>query len=154
MLSSGRRLSLDRFRGQPMLLVNTASDSRHAGQIRKLQRLWENYRHFGLVIIGLPCNDFGKREPLKNERMATECLTRFGARFPFSAKLSMVGRSIDPLFAEMQEAYGREKLPRWNFHKYLFNQKGRLAGSWPYRTEPDDLVMTRQIERNLSAWVI
>lgn len=154
LLSSGRRLSLDRYRGQPLLLVNTASESRHAGQMRKLQRLWENYRHFGLMIIGLPRNDFGGREPLEDEQMESECLSRFGVRFPLSAKLSMAGRSMDPLFAEMREAYGREKLPQWNFHKYLFNQRGQLTGSWPHRTEPDDIALTHQIERNLTAWVI
>ena len=152
--SDGHRLTLDRFRGQPVLLVNTASGSRRARQLLKLQSLWDNYRHFGLVIIGMPCNDFGQREPLENEQIAPEFHKRFGVRFPLTVKLKLTGRSVNPLFAEMQEIHGREKLPRWNFYKYLFNQRGQLADVWSHRTEPDDSVITHQIERNLTAWIL
>jgi glutathione peroxidase len=154
MTTRGTRLPLDRFRGQPILLVNIASESRQAPQLQKLQQLWENYRHFGLVIVGLPSNDFGAAEPLRNDQIEPECRQRFGVRFPLTIKQKMTGRRVNPLFTELQETYGRDILPRWNFYKFLFDQGGRLAERWSHRTEPDDTAITHQVERNLKAWII
>jgi len=116
--------------------------------------LWENYRDFGLVVIGLPCADFGDDEPLENWEIEQTCRESFGIRFPLTTLQRLSGRGVAPLFAEMRETYGREIMPRQNFCKYLFDPRGELADRWSHRTEPDDILVTRQIERNLSNWII
>ncbi len=151
---SGSNLPLGRFRGQPILLINTATESQFSPQLRKLQRLWENYRHCGLVIIGLPCNDFGEREPRDNAEIDALCRNRFGVRFHMTAKQSLNGNSINPLFQALRETYGREAMPRWNFYKYLFDVRGRLVERWASRMEPDDPHVVHQIERHARAWII
>lgn len=152
--ANGSRLALNRFRGQPLFLVNIATGSRYTPQLSKLQAIWENYRHFGLVVIGLPCRDFGDAEPLKDPEIPVACRDRFGVRFPLTATQRLVGRSVTPLFAEMKEFYGRDIMPRWNFFKYLFDPRGKLIERWPHRTEPDDASVVQQIERNLRSWII
>lgn len=150
----GSVMTMERFRGQPILLVNTASASRHWRQVPKLQKLWENYRHCGLLVLGLPCDDFGHKEPLPDAEIAATYAERFGAAFPLTAKLSLRGRAAHPLFGALREAFGRDALPRWNYFKYLFDARGELVERWSNRTEPDDPVVTQQIERNLRSWII
>jgi glutathione peroxidase len=152
--ASGSRLSLDRFRGQPLLLVNISTESRFTQQLVKLQALWDNYRDFGLVVIGLPCDDFSDNEPDAGEDLESIFRSRFGVRFPLTARQRLTGRSISPLFAELKEFYGRDIMPRRNFCKYLFDQRGSLAANWSHRTEPDDIRFTRSIEQSLKAWII
>lgn len=122
--------------------------------MHKLQVLWENYRHFGLMVIGLPCADFSAGESFDISEIEQACRDDFGVGFPLTTPQCLSGRGIAPLFAEMRETYGREIMPRQDFCKFLFDQQGGLAERWSHRTEPDDIVVTRQIERNLSNWII
>jgi len=150
---NGSSIRLSRYRGQPILLTNTASQSRYAGQMRKLQRLWENYHRRGLVIIGVPSNDFGQREPL--DEAGLELFRRDnGLAFQLTRRQTLRGEPLNPLFLSLLESHGRDKMPGWNFFKYLFDSQGHLAGFWPSQTEPDDPRITRQIEHNLCAWVL
>jgi glutathione peroxidase len=86
-------MALDQYRGQPLLLVNTNAASRFAPQLIKLQELWNNYRHFGLVVIGLPCDDFGAEEGLDDEELADFYRSRFGVRFPLTRRQHLSGQS-------------------------------------------------------------
>ena len=152
--ANGARMALERFRGQPLLLVNVSADSRFSSQLIKLQTVWDSYRHFGLVVIGLPCADFSAENDRDDGDIEQVYRSRFGVRFPLTAHQHLAGRSISPLFAEMKEFYGREIMPRWNFCKYLFDQRGALAAHWSHRIEPDDARFTHSIERNLKAWIL
>jgi len=150
---NGSAICFARYRGQPILLTNTASGSRYSGQLRKLQRLWENYHRRGLVIVGIPSNDFGEREPL--DPAGLDAFRRdHGFGFAFTARQTLRGKPLCPLFLSLLEAHGRDAMPGWNFFKYLFDTRGRLAGHWPSQVEPDDPLITRRIEQNLSAWVL
>ena len=151
---TGGPLPLERYRGQPILLVNTATGSHHAPQLGKLQRVWENYRSSGLVIIGLPCNDFGQKEPLDHDEIAATCREVHGVKFVLTAKQHLKGRSLCPLFLALLEAHGKDAMPAGNFFKYLFGADGRLVAFWPGRIEPDDPEITHQIERNLNSWIV
>jgi glutathione peroxidase len=151
---SGSRLSLDRFRGQPLLLVNISTERRFAPQLLKLQALWENYRHFGLEVIGLPCDDFTDSKFASDEDLAFTLRSRFGIRFPLTARQHLVGHPVSPLFEELRELHGQQIMPRCSFCKYLFDQRGSLAGNWSHQIEPDHTGFTQAIERNLKAWII
>lgn len=148
----GGAMPLERFRNQPVLLVNTASECGYTSQYAQLQRIHNDYRESGLVVLGIPCNDFGGQEPGEDAAIAEFVRETFAVTFPMTSKYSVIGLQAHPLFRDLAETRGREILPRWNFYKYLFNRKGELVEHWPSRTPPDDPAITRQITRNLQSW--
>jgi len=152
--AQGYALPLNRWQGQPILMVNTASKCGYTPQYHKLQNLWEEYRRSGLVVLGIPCNDFGGQEPGSNEEIAEFCSTQYQVSFPLTTRQSIIGENPHPLFVALREEYGSDILPRWNFHKYLFSRDGELIEHFPSNKEPDDPGFRHHIERNLGAWTL
>jgi glutathione peroxidase len=150
----GASMPLDRWAGQPLLLVNTASECGFTPQYTKVQALWQEYRPSGLIVLGVPCNDFGAQEPDDDSTIRDFCTSRFGVTFPLTEKQSIIGVNAHPLFLEMREEFTNDILPKWNFFKYLFGQDGNLLQHWPSNTEPDEPGFRHEIERNLSAWTL
>jgi glutathione peroxidase len=151
---TGASMPLDRWKGQPLLLVNTASECGFTPQYAKLQALWDEYRPSGLVVIGIPCNEFGAQEPGDESVIHEFCSSRFKVTFPMTEKQSVVGERPHPLFIALREEYTSDILPRWNFYKYLFGRDGGLLHHWPANVEPDDPGFRHELERNLAAWTI
>ena len=150
----GAPISLTRFKGQPVLVVNTASECGFTPQYAKLQRLWNEYRESGLVVLGIPSNDFGEQEPGDDDAIDAFCHENYRITFPMTAKQSIIGAEAHPLFRDLQNEHGSDALPKWNFYKYLFGGHGDLLECWPSKVEPDDPLLTHQIERNLSSWIL
>lgn len=148
----GGALSMERFRNQPILLVNTASECGYTPQYAQLQRVYNDYRQSGLMVIGIPCNDFGGQEPGDEQQIAEFVRENYAVSFPMTCKYSVVGPMAHPLYRALAEAKGGDILPRWNFHKYLFDRKGQLVGHWPSQVPPDDPAITHQIGRYLQSW--
>ncbi len=148
----GGALSMERFRNQPILLVNTASECGFTPQYKQLQAIYNDYRQSGLVVVGIPCNDFGEQEPGDDEEIARFTREEYSITFPMTSKYSVIGPQSHPLFKTMAEEFGGDVLPRWNFHKYLFSRKGQLVEHWPSKVPPDDPAVTHQITRNLQSW--
>jgi glutathione peroxidase len=142
-------LPLSRFAGKTLLIVNTASRCGLTYQYEALQALWERYRDRGLVVIGVPSNDFGGQEPGRESEIKTFCETTFGIDFPMTSKVDVIGKEAHPLYRWAVRALGPEAAPRWNFHKYLIAPDGHLVTWFPSRTEPDAPELTRAIEDNL-----
>ena len=151
---NGGRMPLSNYQGQPILIVNTASECDHTPQYQQLQRLWMDYRQSGLIVIGIPCDDFGHQEPGDEETIAEFCETNYQVNFPMTAKYNVMGLSAHPLFHAIREEFGDDATPRWNFHKYLFDRTGKLIEFWPSAVPPDDSAITHQIECNLQSWVL
>jgi len=151
---SGASMPLDRWTGQPLLLVNTASECGFTPQYRKLQAVWDEYRPAGLVVIGIPCDDFGGQEPGDSETIQEFCSSNYGVTFPITEKQSIVGGHPHPLFIALREEYTADILPRWNFYKYLFGRDGELLHHWPSKVEPDDPGFRHDVERNLASWTM
>lgn len=151
---NGSSMPLDRWRGQPLLIVNTASECGYTPQYAKLQAMWEEYRPSGLVVIGIPCNDFGEQEPGTAGEIEAFCSSRFNVTFPLTEKHSILGVSAHPLFIAMREEYTSDVLPRWNFFKYLFGRDGDLIQHWPSKVEPDDPGFRHDIEKHLGSWTM
>ncbi len=149
---NGGSMPLERFRNQPILLVNTASECGFTPHYAKLQQIFNDYNQSGLVVIGMPCNDFGDQEPGSEEEIAEFVSSQYKISFPMTAKYSVIGINSHPLFKDLAQEYGGDVLPRWNFHKYLFNRKGSLVEHWPAQTPPDDPAVIHQITRNLQSW--
>ncbi|HLF30505.1 MAG TPA: glutathione peroxidase [Xanthomonadales bacterium] len=152
--ATGSSMPLERWKGQPLLLVNTASECGFTPQYAGLQKLWDEYRRSGLVVIGIPCNDFGGQEPGSNEEITEFCSTRFAVTFPLTEKASIIGPNPHPLFIALREEYTSDILPRWNFHKYLFGGNGELIDHFSSGTEPDEPGFRHTLESNLGAWTI
>jgi len=134
--------------------VNTASECGFTPQYTKLQQLWEEYRNSGLVVIGIPCNEFGGQEPGSDEEIALFCSERFSVTFPLTARQSIIGANPHPLFIALREEYTSDILPKWNFYKYLFGRDGGLIEHFPSKIEPDEPRFRHTLEQNLGAWTI
>ena len=144
----GPTLSLQRFAGQPILIVNTASTCGFATQFGALQELWDRYRDRGLVVIGVPSNDFGEQEPHSNAEI--EALARsHGITFPLTEKTVLVGEDAHPFYSWVSAELGEGAAPSWNFHKYLIDGEGQLAGLWPPEVNPLDASVVEAIEQIL-----
>lgn len=143
---TGSEIALDEWRGQPVLVVNTASRCGFTGQYEGLQTVWERYRDRGLVVIGVPSNDF-HQELATAEAVRDFCEMNFGIDFPMTAIKRVKGRDAHPFYVWAASAMGLA--PRWNFHKYLIDSEGRLAASFPATVAPTDPAMIKAIERVL-----
>ncbi len=148
----GGAMPMERFRNQPVLVVNTASECGYTSQYAQLQAIYNDYRQSGLVVLGIPCNDFGEQEPGDDAAIAAFVQETYGVTFPMTSKYSVIGPQAHPLFRGLAESRGGDILPRWNFYKYLFNRKGALVGHWPSKTPPDDPAIIHQVTRNLQSW--
>ena len=145
----GASLPLGDFRGKPVLVVNTASFCGFTPQYAELETLYERYRERGLVVLGVPSNDFGAQEPGTAAEIKAFCTTRFGVRFPLAAKERVIGGGAHPFYRWIESELGEAGAPRWNFHKYLIAPDGSLAGSWPSSVHPLAADIVAEIEQLL-----
>src|SRR5690348_11540175 len=145
----GERLPLDSWRRQPVLVVNTASFCGYTPQYSDLEAVWQRYRDRGLVVLGVPSNDFGEQEPGTAKEIKEFCEGRYQVDFPLAEKQRVVGRDAHPFFRWVAAELGEAGAPRWNFHKYLVARDGALIGAWPSRVAPGDAQITGEIERLL-----
>lgn len=125
--SDGDDLPLAAFAGKAMLLVNTASMCGFTGQYRGLQSLYEHFGPQGLVIIAMPCNDFGRQEPACIADVKQFTARKFSINFPLTDKVNARGREQHPFFAQVREELGGFAVPRWNFYKYVVDRSGYLT---------------------------
>lgn len=143
----GGTLPLAAWRGRPLLVVNTASFCGFTGQYAGLQALHERYEARGLVVLGVPSNDF-RQEREDNAAIKQFCEVEFGVEFPLATLSRVTGREAHPFY---RWAAAASSPPRWNFHKYLVDRTGRIAGSWGSRTTPDSPELIGAIETALAA---
>ena len=142
----GGKLPLASWRGRPVLVVNTASFCGYTPQYRDLEALWRRYRERGLVVLGVPSNDFGQQEPGSASEIKQFCETNYQVDFPLTEKYRVIGGDAHPFYRWVAAQIGEDGAPRWNFHKYLIGPDGSLAGAWPSRVGPLDQAITGEIE--------
>ncbi len=147
---AGGEIALADYRGRPVLVVNTASLCGFTHQYAGLQALWERYRDAGLVVVGVPSDDFNQ-EPGSADEIKEFCEVNFDVDFPLTAKVATRGADQHPFFAEVEAALGARALPGWNFHKYLVGPDGELAAGWPTHVAPESAAITRAVEAGLAA---
>ena len=142
----GGALPLAAWRGQPVLVVNTASECGYTPQYAGLEKLWRRYRDRGFVLLGVPSNDFGAQEPGDEREIKSFCEKNYGVDFPLAAKEPVTGGAAHPFYRWIAAESGA---PRWNFHKYLIAPDGTIAGAWAARVDPEDEAITGAIEAAL-----
>ena len=146
----GEPLKLSQFAGKAVLVVNTASQCGFTPQYRGLEALWAKYRDRGLVVLGVPSNDFGRQEPGTEAEIKEFCTTKYKVTFPMTSKNPVIGASAHPFYKWVVSQAGEGAAPRWNFHKYLINAKGELAGSFGSKVAPEDAALITAIEAELN----
>ena len=147
-LQTGKAQSLCDFRGNVLVIVNTASYCGYTKQYEGLEALYRKYKDRGLVVIGFPSNDFGSQEPGSNKEIAEFCRTTYGVEFPMFEKTSVARLETQPLYASLVKATG--EAPKWNFHKYLVDRAGTRIVSYASAVEPTQREFVASIERLLA----
>ena len=148
----GQRVALEQFRGQVLLIVNTASACGFTPQFAGLQALHQQYAGQGLVVLGFPCNQFGAQEPGSNAEIAQFCQRNYGVDFPVLAKVEVNGAGAHPLFqwlkAQAPGLLGTQAI-KWNFTKFLVGRDGQVIRRYAPQTAP--LALAADIEAALAA---
>lgn len=147
----GQPLPLKTFSGKAVLVVNTASRCGFTPQYADLQAVWERYRERGLVVLGVPSNDFGGQEPGTEAEIKRFCKVNFAVDFPMTAKVHVKGDEAHPFYKWAKQRLGALAQPRWNFHKYLISPDGELVDWFSTITSPSAEKVTRAIEQHLPA---
>jgi glutathione peroxidase len=146
----GKEIHLKDYAGKPVLVVNVASLCGFTPQYNELQALHEKYRD-KLVVLGVPSNDFGAQEPGNEAAIRKFCESRYGVTFPMTAKQQVIGLDAHALYEWINGRAPDADKPKWNFHKYLFDKNGELAGSWSGKVDPLSREITDKIDRLLAA---
>jgi len=147
----GKPMPLAQFKGKVVLLVNTASECSYTPQYEGLEELWLANREKGLVVVGVPSNDFGAQEPGAAGEIASFCKLNYGVTFPLSEKLVVKGEAADPLYQWATSKAGDAGRPKWNFHKFLFDRDGRFVDWFKSPSKPMGPTITSAVKQALAA---
>lgn len=145
----GGPLPLTSFRDKVVLVVNTASQCGLTPQYDGLEKLYSDYKDRGLVVLGVPCNQFAGQEPGTAAEIKDFCETRFHIDFPLTAKTDVKGDTAHPFYKWAKAELGDPAEPVWNFHKILIGKHGEAIRAFGPRTDPLDQDVTAEIEKAL-----
>ena len=139
--SAGKEIAFSDLKGKVVLVVNTATQCGLTPQFVGLEKLYQDYKERGFVIIGSPCNQFGGQEPLNNEVMAETCQLNYGVTFPLTEKIKVNGKETHPVFdylkGELTGLLGKKI--KWNFTKFLIDREGNPIKRYGPTTLPADI---------------
>jgi len=142
----GREQPMNIYQGKVVLVVNTASECGFTPQYADLEKLWQDYRERGLVVLGFPSNDFGQQEPGTAEEIRTFCDLKFRITFPMFAKVKTKGEGQSPVFGFLTDKHPK---PRWNFYKYLVGRDGEVQNYFVSLTSPSSKRLRKAVEKAL-----
>lgn len=145
----GKPLALSQFRGRPVLVVNVASKCGLTPQYEGLVKLYHDKQGQGLVVLGVPSNQFMGQEPGTSEEIQIFCSTTYGVDFPLTEKTDVKGETAHPFYKWMLGELGEPADPLWNFHKLLFGKDGKAIRAFGPRTEPLDPEIVQAIDAAL-----
>jgi len=138
--ASGESVSLEKYKGQVILIVNTASKCGFTVQFEGLEKLYESYKDKGFVILGFPCNQFANQEPGSDKDIQSFCSLNFGVTFPVFKKINVNGEDAHPLYKYLKEqkkgAFGSKI--KWNFTKFLVDKEGKVVKRYSPNKKPKD----------------
>ena len=146
---NGEELNLSIFKDKTILLVNVASKCGFTKQYDDLQKLYDDYKEKGLVVIGIPSNQFGGQEPGSEVEIKNFCETNFNINFPMTSKYEVKGDNAHPIYIWAKETYGKSTVPKWNFHKILINKNGKVEDTFVSFTGPLSNKILKKLEEIL-----
>lgn len=139
--TDGSNYPLEKYKGRPMLIVNTASKCGFTPQFDGLEKLYQNYKDDGLIVLGFPCNQFGGQEPGPAEEAAENCKLNYGVSFPMHQKINVNGEDEHPLYEHLKSSKKglfNDKI-KWNFTKFLVDKDGEVIERYAPKTKPEDI---------------
>ena len=149
----GKTYSLAEYQGKVVLVVNTASACGYTPQYKGLENLYEKYKDKGLVVLGMPCNQFGNQEPGTEKEIKKFCELRFGVHFPLMKKNDVKGPHQHPLYQFLLDAAGpKEKVDvKWNFEKFLIGRDGHYIARFKSAITPESPELVKAIDQALDS---
>ena len=145
----GQQVSLKNYSGKVVLLVNVASKCGFTPQYEALEKVYETYKDRGLVIVGIPANNFAQQEPGTNDEIKKFCSSKYGVTFPMMAKVSVLGDDQTPLYSYLTAKDTDPQFAgdiKWNFTKFLFDRSGKPVARFEPNVKPDDPQVKAAIE--------
>ena len=146
---TGDELNITEMKGKTILLVNVASKCGFTKQYEDLQKLYDNFKDKGLIVIGMPSNQFGGQEPGSESEIKNFCETNFNITFPLTSKNDVKGDNAHPIYLWAKETYGNSTVPKWNFHKILINKEGKIEDTFVSFTNPLSKKIIKKLEQIL-----
>lgn len=146
----GKPYPLAQHKGEVILLVNVASKCGNTPQYAGLEALYEKYKSAGLVVIGVPANNFGGQEPGTNEQIQQFCSSTYNVKFPMLGKVSVKGADITPLYQYLTTASPKPGPVTWNFEKFLIGRDGQVVDRFAPKTKVEDPKVVEAIEKALA----
>jgi len=146
---NGKIINLSKYNNKAILLVNVASKCGFTKQYTSLQKLWDIYKDKGLIVLGIPSNQFGGQEPGTNEEIKNFCTVNFNITFPMTDKVEVKGDKAHEIYKWAKKNHGKSTIPKWNFHKILINKEGKVQDTFSSFTEPTSKKITKEIEKIL-----
>jgi glutathione peroxidase len=148
----GNNVSMEKYKGKVLLIVNVASKCGHTKQYKDLQALYEEYQNDDFAVLGFPANNFGAQEPGSNQEINRFCTSEYGVTFPMFSKVSVKGEKIHPLYQYLtsKEKNGRLDAPiNWNFQKFLIDRNGKVIRSFLPAERVNDKKIKRAITKQI-----
>ena len=146
---NGDVLNLSKLKGKTILLVNVASNCGFTKQYEDLQNLYDSYKNKGLIVIGMPSNQFGGQEPDSETEIKKFCETNFNITFQMTSKHDVKGDNAHPIYIWAKETFGKSTVPKWNFHKILINKEGKVEDTFASFTNPMSKKIINKLEEIL-----
>ena len=148
----GKDMDLSQYQGKVVLIVNVASQCGYTPQYKGLQQIYDKYKDEGLVVLGVPANEFGRQEPGTNEEIAKFCESKYGVTFPMTQKVVVKGRGMTPLYQYLTSKETDPKFGgdiKWNFTKFLVGRNGEVVSRFEPKVTPESKEMTEAVEAEL-----
>ena len=145
---NGEIINFKEYKNKVILIVNTASYCGFTKQYDDLQKLWDQYKSKGLIVLGVPSNSFNQEKNNKKE-IKEFCEVNFNITFPLASLTEVKGESAHEVFKWAKDDYGNSAVPKWNFHKILINKEGKIEDTFTSFTNPMSKKITKKIEQIL-----
>jgi len=145
----GSQLELSDYKNKVIIVVNVASQCGFTSQYEDMQKIWEKYQNKGVVMLGVPSNDFGNQEPGNSSEIKNFCEAKFGITFPMTEKVSVKGEESHSFYKWAKKNYGNSAVPKWNFHKIIIDKSGRVSETFSSITNPSSKKFIKTIENLL-----
>ena len=142
----GSPLSLSEYKGKIIVAVNVASQCGFTKQYEDMQNIWEKYQSKGIVMLGIPSNDFGKQEPGTSKEIKNFCEAKFGITFPMTEKVLVKGPEAHPFYIWAKKNHGESAVPKWNFHKIIIGKDGKVIDTFASITSPSSRRFIKALE--------
>ena len=145
----GSTLSLSDYKNKVIVVVNVASQCGFTKQYDDMQKIWDKYQSNGVVILGVPSNNFGNQEPGSSSEIKNFCESKFGITFPMTEKVDVKGNNAHPFFLWAKENYGNAAVPKWNFHKIIVGKDGKIKDTFASITNPSSKKFIAALQKAL-----